>query len=46
MGYGDDEVWTFVISTFFPYKHNTENYEITHIKDDIVGMAIQTYNIG
>ena len=41
-----DEIWMFVISTFFPYKHNTENYEITHIKDDIVGMAIQTYNIG
>lgn len=40
-----DNVWMFVISVYFSYNHNTENYEITHIRDDIVGMAIQTNDL-
>lgn len=40
-----DEIWYFPLSSLHQYDHNPENYEITHINNDIVAMAIQIQDI-
>lgn len=40
-----DEIWHFPLSSVHRYKHNAENYEITHIDKDTVAIAIQTYDL-
>ncbi len=40
-----DEIWHFPLSSLHQYDHNPENYEITHINNDIVAMAIQIQDI-
>lgn len=40
-----DEIWHFPLSSVHRYKHNAENYEITHLDKDTVAIAIRTYDL-